>query len=287
MFLGKKSERIFRKDNSNVFESIDKDGHITIIKRGKYIRIEQEIMRYLGRNPRIVNVKSFNEGEIVLERATCDLKDFILDCSLDYTKKIIKSVLKALDFCHSKNIVHGDIKPENILIFKKGKDIRAKLCDFGLSIKLFPQAHNPHGSLGNNVLQTPYYRAPELMIPRNLCADFMKRPTKIDLWSVGVVMTECLGKSLYPPDFSGSEEEIHCFLLSKLIGENLPYHELVNRIVDFKDKNLVGKLNVKKNYDNLVDRNGQKLLKMLLKFNPNDRITAKGALSLKFLSFKK
>ena len=45
-------------------------------------------------------------------------------------KVILKDMLKALAYLHSKNIVHRDLKLENILI---SKDMRIKLIDFGFS----------------------------------------------------------------------------------------------------------------------------------------------------------
>ena len=47
-------------------------------------------------------------------------------------KVILKDMLKALPYLHSKNIVHRDLKLENILI---SKDMRIKLIDFGFAKK--------------------------------------------------------------------------------------------------------------------------------------------------------
>jgi len=45
-------------------------------------------------------------------------------------KRIAYQVLKAVDFCHSHNCIHRDVKPENILITKQNV---VKLCDFGFA----------------------------------------------------------------------------------------------------------------------------------------------------------
>jgi cyclin-dependent kinase-like len=48
--------------------------------------------------------------------------------SQDICKNLIYQLCKALDWCHSHDIIHRDIKPENLLISYDGK---LKLCDFG------------------------------------------------------------------------------------------------------------------------------------------------------------
>ena len=45
-------------------------------------------------------------------------------------KSITFQVVRAIDFCHANNVIHRDVKPENILI---SKDSVVKLCDFGFA----------------------------------------------------------------------------------------------------------------------------------------------------------
>ena len=51
---------------------------------------------------------------------------------LDEVKRITLQVAKGISYLHKQDIIHGDIKPSNILI--NGKD-EIKVCDFGLSTK--------------------------------------------------------------------------------------------------------------------------------------------------------
>ena len=55
------------------------------------------------------------------------------DLDLDRRIRISKDLAEALMILHSFGIVHGDIKPENILITK---DFQVKIIDFGISWKI-------------------------------------------------------------------------------------------------------------------------------------------------------
>jgi serine/threonine-protein kinase len=95
-----------------------------------------------------------------------------------YAKQIILEVAKALDHAYSKNIVHRDIKPQNIRITPTGK---LKLMDFGI-------AHL--GSLSTLTqtgvfMGTPQYASPEQ-------AEGSKVDIRSDIYSLGVVFFELL-----------------------------------------------------------------------------------------------
>jgi len=83
-----------------------------------------------------------------MELAACNLEKRIndinspiqsvqVDTRIKNLPSFIKAAAKGLQFIHNLGIIHGDIKPENILIVRKinGEEI-AKLCDFGGSRKL-------------------------------------------------------------------------------------------------------------------------------------------------------
>ncbi|WEW55821.1 Serine/threonine-protein kinase [Emydomyces testavorans] len=88
-------------------------------------------------------------------------------------RKFARQIASALDYCHKNNIVHRDLKIENILISKTG-DI--KIIDFGLS-NLF----SPKGQL-KTFCGSLYFAAPELLQARQYIGP------EVDVWSFGIVL---------------------------------------------------------------------------------------------------
>ena len=123
-----------------------------------------------------------NKGKILLIMEMLrggDLYTKFLDASFigfqenDF-KYILKQLLLALQFLHNKEIMHRDVKPENI-IFKDCKDLALKLGDFG-----FAEFENKKTHLLVKC-GTPGYLAPEI-----LKSEYYNR--RVDLFGVGVIL---------------------------------------------------------------------------------------------------
>ncbi|KAK5579000.1 hypothetical protein RB653_008676 [Dictyostelium firmibasis] len=119
-----------------------------------------------------------NEVLLVLELVTGgELFDKIVEREF-YTEQdastLICTVTKVIQYLHSKDIVHCDLKPENLLYSDNSDQAIIKLCDFGLSQRC--GSGNPLRSL----VGTLTYMAPEI----SSCTGYGK---PVDLWSIGVI----------------------------------------------------------------------------------------------------
>lgn len=127
------------------------------------------------------------------------------------TKKIIKMLLKAIKFLHDLNIVHRDVKPENIMVEYNENNLdivkNIKLIDFGLA-KHLPENFETRMS---TKLGTPYYMSPEIL---NKDYNYL-----CDEWSIGVIFYILLAG--YPPFNSENDFEI----MKKIKEKNLVFYK--------------------------------------------------------------
>ncbi|XP_029292580.1 myosin light chain kinase, smooth muscle isoform X2 [Cottoperca gobio] len=149
-------------------------------KEREAARKEIELMNYLhhpklvqclaayDHKPEMVMVMEFIAGGELFER--------IVDDSFEHTElasvRYMQQILKGIAYMHQQNIVHLDIKPENIVcVDTTGTSI--KIIDFGLAC-----------SLGNTPLKvmhgTPEFVAPEVINYEPVCLT-------TDMWSIGVI----------------------------------------------------------------------------------------------------
>jgi serine/threonine protein kinase len=100
--------------------------------------------------------------------------------------RIITQVAKALSKAHEQNIVHRDIKPDNIfLCHDDDGEPFVKLLDFGIA-KSSPQGSQHSGTQTGLMIGTPHYMSPE-QLRGDKSLDY-----RSDLWSLGVVVYEAL-----------------------------------------------------------------------------------------------
>ncbi|XP_039207854.1 serine/threonine-protein kinase D1 isoform X1 [Crotalus tigris] len=134
---------------------------------------------------------------VVMEKLHGDMLEMILSSEKGrlperITKFLITQILVALRHLHFKNIVHCDLKPENVLLASADPFPQVKLCDFGFARIIGEK------SFRRSLVGTPAYLAPEVL--RNKGYN-----RSLDMWSVGVIIYVSLSGT-FP---FNEDEDIH------------------------------------------------------------------------------
>ena len=154
-------------------------------------------------------------------------------------------MLSAIAYLHARNIVHRDLKAENLLLENESDEANLKLIDFGVSCEFFK------GTKMKETLGTPYYIAPEVLL--------QSYDEKCDIWSAGVILYILLCG--YPPFNGDSDKEI----LEAVKEANLTFCSR------FKCKSV-------EEWQSITKK-AKILIKKMLTLNPKKRISAQDALS--------
>ena len=220
------------------------------------IKNEIDILSKLD-HPNIVKIIEFYSTPKAYYIITdfCSCGELYNQLKHEYTENqlavLFYQVLSGLSYLHSKNIVHRDLKLENILISEIEKDNNTndkyfwvKIIDFGTA-KIFEKNKNEKAVVGSS-----YYIAPEVL--------HKNYNEKCDTWSIGVILYMLIvGKA----PFDGQNDEEIIENIEK--GEyNSKHKKLLNSSFEVQD-----------------------LLKKLLEINVNKRLSSSDA--LKHSWFKK
>ncbi|XP_050816397.1 serine/threonine-protein kinase D3-like isoform X2 [Gopherus flavomarginatus] len=134
--------------------------------------------------PCVVHLECMFEGPaqlfVVMERLHGDMLEMILSSENGrlpepLAKFLTAQILSALHHLHTQNIVHCDLKPENVLLASDEPYPQVKLCDFGFA-RIIDES-----SFRRSVVGTPAYLAPEVLRQHGY-------NRALDMWAVGVII---------------------------------------------------------------------------------------------------
>jgi serine/threonine protein kinase len=150
---------------------------------------------------------SENKLMLVFEYMDLDLKKY-MDTQGDrgalepnVVRSFMFQLLKGTAFCHENRVLHRDLKPQNLLINKRGE---LKLADFGLA-----RAFGIPVNTFSNEVVTLWYRAPDVLLGSRTYS------TSIDVWSAGCIMAEMISGV---PLFRGRDNNDQLNQILRILG---------------------------------------------------------------------
>uniref|UniRef100_A0A8C4RIZ6 Serine/threonine-protein kinase D3-like n=1 Tax=Erpetoichthys calabaricus TaxID=27687 RepID=A0A8C4RIZ6_ERPCA len=191
------------------------------------------------RHPGVVHLEGMFEAPkfifVVMEKLHSDMLEMILSSEKGrlperITRFLVIQILEALRHLHFKNIVHCDLKPENVLLATADSFPQIKLCDFGFARIIGEK------SFRRSVVGTPAYLAPEVIQSHGY-------NRSLDMWSVGVVLYVSLSGT-FP--FNEEEDVNDQIQNAAFMYPEIPWVEISYKAIDLINNLL--QVTIKKRY---------------------------------------
>lgn len=223
---------------------------------------------------KILNIEYYPEFiKIFMKRYQCDLHQVI--CELELTFDTIcgftNDLFSACAYIHKIGIIHGDLKPQNLLI----DSTKLLLCDFGVATLSCEKYHNNH-------VQTCIYRAPEVKFDPD--KKLIQYSNLVDIWSVGCIIYEMCTNEPFAMFVPGIEDSswyaCKSFEMSTCNSRKERIKILRNLDFTFVYKYLCDKLSKHRFYSMLRDNKIIYIMANCLIPNPKKRISAEAALMI-------
>jgi len=207
--------KVGRGKYSEVFEGIVMStGNSCIIKvlkpvKKKKILREIKILQNLAGGPNIIHLldvvsESVTETPCLIQEYVdnVDFKTLYPTLSDHDVRYYIYQLLRALDYCHSCGIMHRDVKPHNVMIDHRRRQLR--LIDWGLA-----EFYTP-GTMYNVRVASRYFKGPELLV------DLQDYDYSLDMWSLGCMFAGIIFRR--EPFFHGRDNRDQLVKIVRVLG---------------------------------------------------------------------
>uniref|UniRef100_A0A8C1Y1I3 Mitogen-activated protein kinase n=2 Tax=Cyprinus carpio TaxID=7962 RepID=A0A8C1Y1I3_CYPCA len=226
----------------------------------------------------VVPHSAFKSVYVVLDLMESDLHQIIHSLqplTPEHTRYFLYQLLRGLKYIHSANVIHRDLKPSNLLV---NENCELKIGDFGMARGLSAAHSDESRSFMTEYVATRWYRAPELMLSLHHYS------LAIDLWSVGCIFGEMLGRRQM---FPGKNYVHQLQLILSVLGT--PPERIITSIGSDRVRSYVRSL-PSKAPESLAalypqaEPSAMDLLGAMLRFDPRERISACQALEHPYLA---
>lgn len=205
-------------------------------KQEAQLKNEVSILQNID-HPGVVNLEFVHESPdkiyVVMEKLKGDMLEMILSSvnsklTERTTKFLVYQILMSLKYLHDNNIVHCDLKPENVLLASSSPFPQVKLCDFGFA-KIIGEK-----SFRRSIVGTPAYLAPEVLKNK-------RYNRSLDMWSVGVILYVSLSGTFPFNEDEDINDQIHnaAFMFPKVPWSSISKQaiDLITRILQVQLRN--------------------------------------------------
>ncbi|KAG2221162.1 hypothetical protein INT45_007739 [Circinella minor] len=282
--------KIGRGKYSEVFEGVNTlNGEKCVIKvlkpvKKKKIKREIKILQNLTGGPNIIGLLD------IVRDPQSRVPSLIFECVNNTEFKILyprfsdydvryymHELLKAIEYSHSRGIMHRDVKPHNVMIDHEKRQLR--LIDWGLADFYHP------GTEYNVRVASRCFKGPELLV------DFQLYDYSLDMWSFGCMLAGMVFRK--EPFFNGQDNYDQLVKIARVLGTSKLYEYLnkYNLQLDPHFDKVMGRY-APKPWSKFVNLSNQRymsnelfdLLDNLLRYDHQERLTAQEAMAHPFFA---